>query len=268
MINRGAGWFPLDVGYYPDGLPTVNFWDSTIFPMSVCLRPLSLDSFMTGLFFVDALKERGQKDIVLVLPCIPGARQDRLNNKGDYLFTLKSVAREINLRGFKRVETFDTHSDVSHIIDSLYVTTPKDILTRYWSLGGFPYCGVIAPDSGSSKRAGDVADRYNVPLIQGWKKREVGTGKLSGFGIDKATLDRVADDYVYPKFLIVDDLCDAGGTFMGLAAEFDYPVDLYVTHGLFTKGTSTLLTRFGEIFTTNSTLAAETADGVKVINIL
>lgn len=57
--------------------------------------------------------------------------------------------------------------------------------------------------------------------------------------------------------LIVDDLCDAGGTFlaearylreMGITA----PLNLFVAHGLFTKELSPLLKLFDHIYCTNS----------------
>ena len=56
-------------------------------------------------------------------------------------------------------------------------------------------------------------------------------------------------------FLLVDDICDGGGTFIGLANECfpswaDY--DLYVTHGIFSKGTDILFDAFVNVITTDS----------------
>jgi ribose-phosphate pyrophosphokinase len=55
--------------------------------------------------------------------------------------------------------------------------------------------------------------------------------------------------------LIVDDICDGGGTFIGLAAELKNKnagkLYLAVSHGIFSKGFDSLKC-FDKIFTTNS----------------
>jgi len=56
--------------------------------------------------------------------------------------------------------------------------------------------------------------------------------------------------------LIVDDICDGGGTFLGLAEELKEcnSGDLYlaVSHGIFSKGSQTLLDNFKSIYSTDS----------------
>jgi hypothetical protein len=53
--------------------------------------------------------------------------------------------------------------------------------------------------------------------------------------------------------VIVDDICDGGGTFLGLAARLGEQdaglLTLCVTHGLFTKGVMPLLDVFDRIYT-------------------
>ena len=113
-----------------------------------------------------------------------------------------------------------------------------------------------------------------MPVIQAWKRRDTATGKLTGFDFDQFAMSRIAEDVIAPRFLVVDDLCDGGGTFIGLATEINYTMeerinlDLYVTHGLFSKGTTDLLKLYEIIYTTDSTLAAESAQNVELIKIL
>ena len=61
-------------------------------------------------------------------------------------------------------------------------------------------------------------------------------------------------DLPYMPILIVDDLCDGGGTFLGIAnqAEGTVPLGLYITHGIFSKGFGELGKHFSKIYTTNS----------------
>jgi ribose-phosphate pyrophosphokinase len=56
---------------------------------------------------------------------------------------------------------------------------------------------------------------------------------------------------------VIDDLCDGGGTFIGIAQELrkagiTQPLYLYVSHGIFSKGLEVLFQHFDQIFTTNS----------------
>jgi ribose-phosphate pyrophosphokinase len=170
--------------------------------------------------------------------------------EGDWLFTLKSVAKMINERNFKKVMTLDPHSmATTALIDRLVVHTfDLSIILRFrgWDKN---YKGVIAPDLGAEKRAEDVAKQFNVPVFHATKQRDPVTNKLSGFKM----LDRLIPAAHY---LVVDDLCDAGGTFVGLADSiknvYAVKLDLYVTHGLFTKGTTALEQRFEDIFATDS----------------
>lgn len=261
VVRTSTGLHAVDVSQtYPDTMPLMEKPEGPFFKM--LLRPRSLASFMAAMFWVDAIRERGVPPyyIELLLPCVPGARQDRLNDEGDFLFTAKSIAREINMRHFANVTVLDPHSDViSALIDRCTVVPAKFIGPRaneeYIDIRS--YRGVIAPDGGAVKRASVVAKECNLSLYHAWKARDVATGRIYAFGTQPL------EPGIY---LVVDDLCDAGGTFLGLATvlhEQDCRADLYVTHGLFTKGTSALLQLYGRIFTTDSTVGPK--EGVTVI---
>ena len=239
------GWEP-ETEPYPDGSPMAKF-DSPAFESgdTLVLRPTSLGSFITGLYLADARRERGRPIKRLVLPFVPGGRQDRINEAGDYLFTLKSVANDINRRGFERVVTVDPHSVATgSAIDNLD-TYP---LERLFGHGAWPgYTAVVAPDAGAGKRAEAMAAAIGRPLVQATKHRDVETGRLSDFRVD------VEEGGHY---LVVDDICDGGGTFVGLGERIREQgafCSLFVTHGLFTKGTERLLEIYKTIQTTDST---------------
>ncbi len=236
---------------YPDGMPLVHCHGR---PSRLLVRPRSLGSFVASMFFMDALAERGSRVLELILPCVPGARQDRLNASGDFLFTAKSVAKEINARNFPAVTILDPHSDVTPaLIDRARVITAADCITPPRG----KYAAVVSPDAGAEKRAGAVARKLGVPLLHGWKTRDVTTGQIAGFGLEPSGLPR--DSLV----LVVDDLCDGGGTFVGLADKIDEAglrAHLWVTHGLFKRGTADLLKRYGHVYCTDSVYG--TRDGV------
>jgi len=56
--------------------------------------------------------------------------------------------------------------------------------------------------------------------------------------------------------LIVDDICDGGGTFLGLGEELKKknagPLFLAISHGIFSKGFDELVKVYEQIFTTDS----------------
>lgn len=242
----------LNVSRYPDGTPLVQHLAGEGPFETLVLRPLDFESFMTALFYVDALTERGNKVSNLVLPFVPGARQDRLNPAGDFLFTAKSVAREINARGFDRVIIQDPHSNVITGLIDRTVVAPLDPLT-YW-FAEQKYDAIIAPDAGAGARTRELADalkKYSskgIEVVQAFKHRDVETGKLSGFEV---TVEEGK------KYLVFDDICDGGGTFIGLGQKIlkqDAKADLFVTHGIFSKGTRELNRYFEKVVTTDSTL--------------
>jgi ribose-phosphate pyrophosphokinase len=234
---------------YPSGEPLVNdkeVWHNP--PAMLLVRQQSMTAFLAAMFLVDAWRERGHAPPALFLPQVPGARQDRLNDSGDYLFTAKSIAQMINARQFPRVTVFDPHSEViAGLIERCHVLH-ADFFVGAWD--GWPnqYKGIISPDAGAEKRASRMAKTNGLPLFHAWKSRDVTTGTISGFGVQPLEPGH---------YLVVDDLCDAGGTFIGLAGELaklGCTADLYVSHGLFTKGVQPLLDCYKRVITTDSTI--------------
>jgi ribose-phosphate pyrophosphokinase len=215
---------------------------------------------MAAMFWIDAFAERTDDVPHLVLPFVPGARQDRLNDTGDYLFTAKSIAKEINMRGFPSVTVLDPHSEVTPaLIDRCRVVHAADCINP----PAGKYAAVISPDAGAEKRAGLVAKKLGVPLIHAWKTRDVGTGLIDGFGFDSEALEQCAADN--QRVLVVDDICDGGGTFVGLAQAvakegFISPIDLHLwtTHGIYSKGIAGLGRHFSHIYCSDSIIADRT----------
>jgi ribose-phosphate pyrophosphokinase len=211
--------------------------------------------FVTAMFLVDAIHDTSSGYVRhLVLPYIPGARQDRSNPTGDVLFTLRSVADMINERGFTRVVVLDPHSPVAtNIIENVVVFPLERIAKRFAG-----YDGIIAADKGGQDRAEQFATALDIPLFYGGKTRDVSTGRLTGFTLEDL---RVGVPYVKNgHYLVVDDICDGGGTFNGLAAkihEQGATADLFVSHGIFSKGTDTLLENYNTIYTTDSLAGSE-----------
>jgi ribose-phosphate pyrophosphokinase len=258
--------FHLDCSVYPDNVPIlkmdVDLTKKAI--KTIVVRPFHMTDFMAAMFFVDAWKWRFGYAPNLILPFVPGARQDRLNDSGDFLFTAKSIANMINERQFPKVTILDPHSEViSGLINNCEVVH-SDVVCNI--IPYFPrneYSAVISPDAGAEKRAARFAKALKLPLVHAWKTRSVTDGSISGFGFEPFTATG--------KVLVVDDICDGGGTFLGLGAklaESGIKADLFVTHGIFSKGTKALTKMFENVYTTDSIVnSPDQIPGVKIIEI-
>lgn len=196
----------------------------------------------------DALVRKGVKHIELFIPYLPYARQDRVCVGGES-FSLKVFADIINAAQFDKVYMLDAHSDVgpalinnSHnISNELYVgavlaSIGKEVL-------------FVSPDSGANKKINKLSEILGNSVVKCDKKREVATGTLSGIEVFSTDLNGM-------DCLIIDDICDGGRTFTGIAKELKKKnagdIYLFVTHGIFSNGFDELNKWFTRIYSTNS----------------
>ena len=203
------------------------------------------DGVMALILVKNALDNAVGKDIkvTLKLGYLPYARQDRICNKGEAL-SIQAFVGLINMLQFNEVMILDPHSEVGPALFTakLSVTTQEQMLSesiRNFDLRlGADVITLVSPDAGATKKTEQVSKHYNgLPVIQATKKRDLKTGQLSGFGF--------YGDVKGKDLLIVDDICDGGGTFVGLAKILKEAgageIGLYVSHGIFSRGVDNLL---------------------------
>lgn len=183
----------------------------------------------------------------LVMPYAPGARADR-----GAPFGAEVYAEFIGNLLLDQVIVFDPHSPVIveelkyQVGNEVNILTVEYIASKYFQYSD--YTAIIAPDKGARDRAQVFADELGLEVLTVDKERDFETGKLKSFKVPE--LDPEG------KYLIVDDICDGGGTFLGIADALKLDpsqLDLYVSHGVFSKNAvMNLPESFGRIFTTNS----------------
>lgn len=219
------------------------------------------DDVMALLMLVDALR-RMKPDVKLILdmPYIPYARQDRVCNRGEGL-SIAVFAQLINSCNFTEVHVVDPHSDVAPaLINGIKIRDQVDVFRNIklnWS-----NTIIVAPDAGAYKKSHKFAQAVGARGVAVCHKiRDVVTGEIQGMELtDK--IDQFAE------YLVLDDLCDGGRTFTEIANLFSTsPVrlDLAVTHGIFTKGVEVVANVYDNVYTTNSYWGTNTPEAINVI---
>ena len=216
--------------------------------VTITHRLNSFNDFGLLCLAVDALKRMDVKLENLIIPYFPAARQDRVMIKGEPL-SVKVYADIINAFKFKKVFVFDAHSEVTPaLLNNCEVITNHLFIQKVIQEIGNEVI-LISPDGGALKKIYKVSEFLGgVEVVECSKSRDVKTGKLKGF---KAYTNNLEGK----DCLIVDDICDGGGTFIGLAEELKNKnagkLYLAVSHGIFNKGFEELKC-FERIFTTDS----------------
>lgn len=223
------------------------------------------DAVMELLMVTDAVKRLyPHKPIVLIMPYVPYARQDRVANRGE-AHGLKVFCTLINAQGYHRVVVQDPHSDVvAALLDNVEVDESigaiEEVVRRIErEYGELP--ALIAPDAGARKRTLKIAQHLGgLEVVFADKVRDTKTLAI--------TATEIHGELPSAPLLVVDDICDGGRTFIELAKairtkeEPDVatliegwkirPLMLYVTHGIFSYGVDLLLDGYKDVYTRNN----------------
>lgn len=246
------------VNQFPDGQQSLDIIDVDKINGSTVKIYTRIRSFRDLELIICAnriLRNNGVRAVVLYVPFFLGARSDRKFKQGGVNYIKEVIAPIINSQNFDIVLTLDPHSDVleaclnnfEKISNSIIVKSALDDINKEDVI-------LISPDGGALKKIYDIAEEFDIPnVITASKHRDIKTGKITSTEVPLSE----ARYYKDSKFVIVDDICDGGRTFVELAKAIkvkvpDAKIYLVVTHGLFTSGFSELNEQFEKIYTTNS----------------
>jgi ribose-phosphate pyrophosphokinase len=219
--------------------------------VDIVLTMPTSDDIFACLNILDALKRLGvpRQKINLHIPYLPYGRQDRVCNGGES-FALQVFASVISSRPyFNTLYTKDVHSNVSlDVFDQIsfdVVNIPQTECAKYLP----KFDALIAPDKGA---AGKVRLHHQVQSLD-----------TTYHVLNKVRLDGriIYEDYHYDTIrgnvCVVDDICDAGGTFLALGTMLKRSqpnitsLNLYVTHGFMGKGLDELNKFYDTIYVHN-----------------
>lgn len=192
----------------------------------------------------NALDNLFAKKKELVIPYLMGARFDRLMQKGDSV-DLKVIANLINGCGFEKVYLYDVHSDTSTVlIENSINISNTELVKQYQKEDAI----LICPDAGAVKKVSKYFElNSNIKdVVYCNKSRDLSNGNI--------TLKVLESDKCEGKnCVIIDDLCDGGGTFLAIASQIKPAhITLIVTHGIFSKGFEVFKGTFDEIIVSDS----------------
>lgn len=240
---------------FPGGeLHLTDDWTKNVHALqddTILCRIQESDDLIKLCLFVDGYKRVTNKlPNTLVLPYIPYARQDRVANYGEAL-SIKVFCNIINSLRFNEVVVLDPHSDVCvALLDNVHVI-PQWKIFADCIMGDVD---LISPDAGALKKIyklqTELKQLYpdsNIVVRTATKHRDTQTGWITDTTLDGQPANKTA--------VVVDDICDGGGTFIALGKVIKPQYDkciLMVTHGIFSKGLEELSKYYDRILSTNS----------------
>lgn len=250
------------ISKFPDGQQTVdliNVLRSQILTKTVEIRSRLNDFKDLELIICanQALKNFGASHISLYVPYFVGARSDRKFQEGGVNYLKQVICPIVNSQNFDRVTVIDPHSDVlegclNNFAKFNNFAVVDDALSWLIKDNEEDKVVLVSPDAGAYKKVYDVAKKFKIEkIITATKVRDLGTGDI--LRTEVPTLDQ----HNNLMYLIVDDICDGGRTFLELAKVIKEgrptaKVYLIVTHGIFSAGFDQLIQQIDGIFTTNS----------------
>lgn len=249
-VKSNTKEIPVKFWTFPAGEVGVKVEDTTAVLVAKTLTITLIfdgsNDIITLLMLVDALRSTNtQAEIELFIPYFPYARQDRICAEGE-AFSLRVFCDIIKSVGFKRIKTCDLHSSVTAGMFPAGMLTEISQKTMFISRFQLDKnMALVAPDNGSVKKTQELAKHYSLPVLEFTKVRDVETGNIIA---TKATED--INTFVYnhgiTQFVVVDDICDGGRTFIEIAKVIkqeqpNIKLHLRVSHGIFSKGKEELL---------------------------
>lgn len=163
----------------------------------------------------------------LEITFLPFSRSDKSNERAVCMLNL--IADKINDLRFHSVWIGEPHSESSLLLikNSKPIELTDHLFGKYSKFYPEHNNMLVFPDAGAMKRYSKTSCFKNLPSICCFKERD-SAGTIVKFGIfgDVEKLSEVN------KFVIVDDLCSRGGTFLEIIKRIGYDrnYDLVVAH--------------------------------------
>lgn len=274
LANKQKSNIDFEVINFPDGQSDIRLVIDTHLRKWEDVKIISRFNSFKDLEIIIAAKAALCREEVtsvsLYVPYVLGARSDRKFVLGGTSYLVDVVAPILNAQGFTKITALDIHSDVGPAVIT-GLTSGSNIHFILWALQQIEnnwgktlgHANIVSPDAGAAKKiyglideilyTKKLKDEIPVKLITANKHRDMVTGKILSTEVP------VPQDAWGRDFIIIDDICDGGRTFIEIAKvlksnpQFETSkIYLMVTHGIFSAGYAELNKYFDGIFTTDS----------------
>ena len=263
LVNPEKSDLKFKINQFPDGQQSLDLTEWTQLNqyadhVKIITRLNSFKDIEILMCAVAAIRNiKPNREIALVAPYFLGARSDRKFEEGGVNYLKQVICPIINSLNFSSVVTLDPHSDVLEACLNNFekvnnFSLVDDALSYIIGEGEEDQVVLVSPDAGAYKKVFDVAKVFEIEkIITATKVRDLKTGNILRTEIP------VLDQHNNLKYVIVDDICDGGRTFIELAKVIKdsrptAKIYLVVTHGIFSAGFDFLVQYFDGIYTTNS----------------
>jgi ribose-phosphate pyrophosphokinase len=217
-----------------------------------------------------ALRNLEASRVELFVPYFLGARSDRKFKEGGVNYLKDVICPIVNMQKFDLVTVMDPHSDVLEAcLENYRKIDNMQLVERSLEYIGSEVC-LISPDAGAFKKIYEVAQKFKLKnVVTASKVRNLETGEILHTEVPISVYD------AGKNFLIIDDICDGGRTFIEIAkgirereklssvSSAPGKIYLVVTHGIFSAGFGDLMAHIDGIFCTNSVKNIAKSDTTK-----
>ena len=201
LINLDKSEIKYNLTRFPDGEPQISFPDE--FDRKDSVKVICRITSAEELFILTQVGDiLDRQEIVwdLFVTYLMSMRMDRVMDF-NRPFSLKIVCSILNTMNYRYVTVLEPHSDRTEQLlgDRCEALEFKHNLATQTN--------IVFPDAGAYQRYKFLSNNWGHIVFN--KVRDLETGKIKEFSIGREV------NCYYSTFTFIDDLCDAGGTFLG-----------------------------------------------------
>lgn len=250
LVDLSKSDFEYSIYNYPDSEKHIVLhgtdWNKHK-SINVVTRIASMDDLFILLQVKQILQHEGVKINILTILYLLGARCDRRFSLGEAIDAniIQSLIGKISAEYMLFLDPHSINKKNFDFISSEKIGTRYNLILKNLDLYRYNIC---YPDEGAARRYSSELNPHRARLI-GEKHR-----KSDGISMQLNTINNL--DPMLP-ILVIDDLCDGGGTFNVLANELEdacpkYQRDIWVTHAIQLSGIKLLASKYNKVYITNS----------------
>lgn len=275
LINKENSDIKYHIDHYPDGQIqlVLEDLDDNKFHLVILTRICNSDDLFILMQLSDIVNRRGLS-CTLYITYLLAARTDRLFS-WNTSFTLK-VVMDV-LKSFNsEIMILDPHSEAANRLsgNKVYEISFVNMLINYTDIfDDSDNIVIVAPDEGAKDRLEHIVTSsiFRNPIVYCSKTRDE-NGKVTV----KVKSESPIQVSKKTRLVIIDDLCDGGGTFMAIAPELKRyevkEIDLLITHSIQLDGLKKVSSVYDKVITSNSykdwNSMSDIPDNVEIIDVV